>query len=53
MDTEGETIPSVSETGRELQQEYPSVAYTDELLQRCHVSVDRNLREHIGVIAVL
>ena len=53
MDTEGGTIPSVSEPGRELQQDYPLVADIDELLQRCHVPVDCNLREHIGVIAVL
>ena len=38
---------------RELQQEYPSVAYIDVLLRRCHVPLDCNLREHIGVIAVL
>lgn len=36
MDTEGGTIPSFSEPGRELQQDYPVVACIDELLRRCY-----------------
>lgn len=32
------------------QQEYPSVTYIDELLQRCHVPVTRNLRERMASV---
>ena len=31
-------------------QEYPSVAYLDELLRRCHVPITRNLRERMASI---
>jgi hypothetical protein len=32
------------------QQQYPSVAYIDELLRRCHVPVTRDLRERMAKI---
>lgn len=47
MDTDDGTLPSEVGVGRE---EYPSVAYVDELLRRCHVPVTRNLRERMASI---
>ena len=44
MDTENNVV------GQEMMQEYPSVAYIDELLRRCHVPVTRNLRERMASI---
>ena len=43
MDTEDGTVPGAGGTERE----YPSLAYIDELLRRCHVPVARNLRERM------
>jgi hypothetical protein len=43
-------ISSVSEQHEQLQQQYPSVAYIDDLLRRCHVPVIRNLRERMAFL---
>jgi len=38
------------ERQQQQMQEYPSVAYLDELLRRCHVPITRNLRERMASI---
>ncbi|KAL7436653.1 hypothetical protein ACHAXM_005294 [Skeletonema potamos] len=41
---------SMEVTGRETQQQFPSVAFIDELLRQCHVPVIRNLRERMASV---
>ena len=43
-------MSSVSERQEQLFQQYPSVAYIDDLLRRCHVPVIRNLRERMAYL---
>ncbi|KAL9179395.1 hypothetical protein ACHAXT_008685 [Thalassiosira profunda] len=50
LDTgEGEGMQSMDVDGGS-RREYPSVAYVDELLRRCHVQEIRNLRERMATI---
>lgn len=41
---------SMEVMGRENQQQFPSVAFIDELLRQCHVPVIRNLRERMASV---
>ena len=43
-------ISGVSEQQGRLLQQYPTVAYIDDLLRRCHVPVIRNLRERMAYL---